>query len=198
MKKRIAAIMFFILCVFLGSQLLFAREAVAKKALFIIAAKDFQDDEFAQPKAVLENSGVEVTVASTTLDEITGMNGAKAQADILLSDAVVADYDAIVFIGGSGAQQYLDDPLAQKIAQDSVAQGKITAAICLAPVILANAGVLEGRNATCYPTNGEVLSGAGVNYTTQPVEVDGKIITADGPSSAEQFGQEISKALAAQ
>ena len=198
MMKKISAFMTFVFCVFFGAQIVCAQEAVAKKALFIIAAQDFQDDEYVQPKAVLENNGVQVTVASTTLDEIIGMDGAKAQADILLSEVVISDYDAIVFIGGSGAQQYLDDPLAQEIAQESVAEGKITAAICIAPLILANAGVLEGKKVTCYPTMSNSFSDADVTYTAQAVERDGNIITADGPTSAQQFGEEINNALAIQ
>jgi protease I len=134
-------------------------------------------------------------VASTTLSEISGMNGAKARADILLKDVMVKDFDAVVFIGGSGAEQYTDDPLSHKIAQESVAEGKITAAICLGPVILANAGILKDKKATCYPTNGDKLTAAGVNYTASLVEKDGNIITADGPNSAQEFGEEIYKAL---
>jgi len=195
--KRIALFAFLFLFVFLGFQVSLAQGSAAKKAVFIIAAKDFQDDEFALPKAVLEKNGVQVTVASTTLAEITGMNGAKARVDILLGDVKVEDYDAVVFIGGSGAQQYVDDPLAQKIARESMAEGKVTAAICLAPVILTNAGVLKGKQATCYPSEGSKLSAAGVNYTAKPVEIDGKIITADGPTSAKQFGEEINLALSA-
>jgi protease I len=196
--KRMGICVFLFFLVFAGFGSGFTQGAAAKKAVFIIAAKDFQDDEFAKPKAVLEDNGVQVTVASTTLAEITGMNGAKARADILLKDVVVKDYDAVVFIGGSGAQQYVDDPLAQRIAQESVAEGKITAGICLAPVILTNAGLLKGKTATCYPTNGDLLTAAGVNYTAKPVEKDGNIITADGPKSARQFGEEICKALLTQ
>ena len=196
MKKIIVSV-FLIFLALTGFTFSFAQSPAAKKAVFIIAAKDFQDDEFAVPKAVLEKNGAQVTVASTTLSEITGMNGSKAKADILLNDVAVKDYDAIVFIGGTGAQQYLDDPLAQKIAQESVREGKITAAICIAPVILTNAGLLKGKKATCYPTNGNLLTAGGVNYTANPVEIDGRIITADGPKSAQQFGEEIFKALSA-
>jgi protease I len=195
--KKIAISFFLSFFVLAGFTFSSAQSPAAKKAVFIIAAKDFQDDEFAVPKAVLEKNGVQVTVASTTLSEITGMNGAKTKADILLKDVVAKDYDAVVFIGGSGAQQYLDDPLAHTIAQESVAQGKITAAICIAPVILTNAGLLKGKNATCYPTEGKSLTACGVNYSAKPVEIDGNIITADGPGSAQRFGEEIIKALSA-
>lgn len=194
--KRLCVILAGVSLVLSTVSFLHAQEPVAKKAVFIIAADKFQDDEFAQPKVVLENNGIKVTVASTTLSEITGMNGAKAKADILLDSVKVSDYDAVVFIGGSGAVQYLDDPLAHSIAQEAIAQDKILGAICIAPQILANAGVLAGKNATVYPTEGEKIKSCGVNYTANPVEVDGKIITADGPKSAQAFGEELVRALA--
>ncbi|MFH0738845.1 MAG: DJ-1/PfpI family protein [Candidatus Omnitrophota bacterium] len=173
----------------------FAQVQVQKKALMLIAADKFQDDEFFQPKKILEKNGIKVTVASTTLAQITGMNGAKTKANILLSDARVNDYDAVLFIGGSGAVQYLEDPLALRLAQDAVAANKIVGAICIAPRILANAGVLKGKRATVYPTEGKELTACGVKYTAGSVEKDGNIITADGPVSARAFGDEIARAL---
>ena len=188
---------FLFLCMLLSGWVCsYAQKPISgKKAVFLIAAKDFQDDEFSQPLEVLKGKGVAVTVASTTLSEATGMNGAKVTPNALLKDIKADDFDAVVFIGGSGAMQYLDDPLAHKLAQEAVAKNKIVGAICIAPLILANAGVLSGKNATCYPTEGEKLKGSGVNYSAKPVEVEGNIITADGPKSAKDFGEELAKAL---
>lgn len=183
---------------FLGMFLLMPFNAQAqegKKAIFIIAAKNFQDDEYVDPMMVLEDSGVSVTVASTTTEEVTGTDGLTAIPDVLISEVKAEDYDAIVFIGGSGAAQYLDDPAAHKLAQDAVTKNKVLGAICLAPRILTNAGVLKGKKATVYPSEQEKLKEAGVNYTGKPVEQDGKIITADGPSSAEDFGRRIVSSL---
>ncbi|HOW35075.1 MAG TPA: DJ-1/PfpI family protein [Candidatus Omnitrophota bacterium] len=176
----------------------FAQDSMIKKAVFIIPQENFQDDEFAQPLAILENNEVLVTVASTTLNEATGMNGAKTTPDILVQDVNVDDFDAVVFIGGSGAAQYIDDPLAHKIAQEAIAKNKILGGICLAPRILANAGVLKDKNATVYPSEGDKLKTCGVNYTAKPVEKDGNIITADGPGSAKEFGETLLKALKAE
>jgi protease I len=189
MSKRFLLLMAFIVI----PGMVFAQQG--KKALMLIAAKDFQDDEFAEPLEALKAAGVSVTVASTTLDEITGMNGAKAKADVLLKDVKAQDYDAVIFIGGSGAAQYLGDPVAHGLARDAVAHKKILGAICIAPVILANAGVITGKKATCYPTEGDNLRQCMVAYTGNPVEKDGDIITADGPKSAAQFGKELVKAL---
>jgi protease I len=143
----------------------------------------------------LKGAGVSITVASTTSDLITSMNGAKFKANMLLNNVKAQDYDAVVFIGGTGAAQYLDDPVAFALARDAVSQKKVLGGICLASDILANAGVLTGKKATGYPTEGEKLKAKGVQYTAASVEIDGNIITADGPKSAEQFGAALVKAL---
>jgi protease I len=189
---------YWVWCVFFSGlclPLIFAQGVTAKKAVMIIAQENFQDDEFLQPKEVLEKSGIAVTVASTTLSVAKGMNGAMVKPDILIDDIKVDDYDTVIFVGGSGAVQYLDDPRAHAVALEALTKGKIIGAICIAPRILTNAGILKGRNATVYPTEGQKLSLAGVNYTGKPVERDGTIITADGPGSARAFGQEIRRAL---
>jgi len=172
---------------------------IGKKAVMIIANQNFQDDEFAQPKAVLEEAGIQVTVASTSLDEATGMNGLKVKPDILMQNINAGNYDAVLFIGGSGAAVYLDDSVAHKIAKDAVRANKIIGAICIAPVALAKAGVLKGKRATAYPAeeNKKALQDNGVNYTARSLERDGNIITADGPASAKIFGEEIKRALLA-
>src|SRR5512136_2149067 len=85
----------------------------AKSAVMIIASKDFQDDEFAMPKKVLEDNGIKVTVASSSLNEATGMNGAKVRPDILTKDIDINSFDAVLLIGGAGATEYLDDAVTQ-------------------------------------------------------------------------------------
>ena len=181
MKKIFVIATALICAVFVFSQLACAQQA--KKAVMIIANQNFQDDEFQQPKIVLENNGIKVTVASNSLDEAVGMNGLKATPDILTEDVNVNDYDAVIFVGGSGATVYLDDPVAHKIAQDAVSKNKIVGAICIAPVTLAKAGILKGKRVTTYPVeeNQKQLKALGAVYTAQPVEKDGNIITADGP-----------------
>jgi len=193
--KRIFGFILVLTILFSGVSIVFAQEQVGKKAVFIIPQENFQDDEFAQPLGIFEEQGINVTVASTTLNEVTGMNGAKTTPQMLLKDVNVDDYDVVVFIGGSGAAQYIDDPLAHQIAQEAIAKNKILGGICLAPRILASAGVLKDKNATVYPTEGEKLKECGVNYTAKPVEKDGNIITADGPGSAIEFGTVLVETL---
>ena len=100
-----------------------------------------------------------------------------------------------MFIGGPGSFEYFYDPTALNLAQDFYNAGKLTTAICAAPVILANAGVLDEKNATCWNGVANVLTDNGANYTGKDVEVDGLIITGDGPLSATKFGLAIAENL---
>jgi protease I len=193
MKRILSIIIAFIVPVVF--YLNFSHAQTPKKAVLIIAQENFQDDEFAKPRETLKARGISVTVASTKLEEATGTNGMQVKPDMLLKDVSAEDFDAIVFIGGPGAAQYLDDPVAHKLAQDAVVKNRIVGGICLAPVILTNAGILKGKKATVYPSEADKLKSAGVDYTAKPVEKDGKIITADGPGSAGEFGEALANAL---
>lgn len=166
-----------------------------QKVAMIIASQNFRDEELLKPKEILEKAGVEVLVVSTTRGEARGMLGARVTPDLLLSELRVEDFAAIVFVGGIGASQYWEDPLAHRICREALEKGKILAAICIAPVTLANSGVLAGRRATVYPTEAEKLREKGAIYTGAKVEKDGKIITASGPEAAEDFGRAILAAL---
>lgn len=167
-----------------------------KNVLMIIASHNFRDEEYLEPRGVLENEGAKVTVASSSLDVSRGLLGANVKPDILLSDVNVADYDAILFIGGSGSSEYFNDPKAHSIAREAASANKVLAAICIAPSTLANAGVLEGKQATCFSSEGGNLVKKGATYTGNGVEVDGNIITSDGPRSARKFGEAILEKLA--
>lgn len=166
-----------------------------KKVVMIISQNDFRDEELLKPKEILEKNGIAVVIASSWLNQSTGMLGAKVKPDILLADIKIAEFAAIVFIGGSGASQYWDDPLAHKLAQDAAAGGKIVAAICIAPVTLAKAGVLQGKRATVWSTDAGQIKIKGALYSSKNVEIDGNIITAGGPFAAREFGEELAKAL---
>ena len=115
--------------------------------------------------------------------------------DITLEQIKVADHDAIIFIGGPGSYDYFDNPLALQIAKDTKAQGKVLGGICAATAILAQAGVLKGVKATSFSGVSNILKEKGAHYSPSGYELDGKIITADGPAHATKFGQGIVKAL---
>jgi protease I len=167
-----------------------------KQVLMIIAPENFRDEEYFDTKQVLESYGAKVTTASSKSGSVRSMFGKTVNVENSLSDIDVKKYDAVVFIGGSGAEVYFDNKYALKIAEDAYKNNKVVAAICIAPVILANAGILDGKKATVW--DGEYvdkLEEGGATYTGESVTKDGKIITANGPHAAKQFGIEIVKAL---
>jgi len=168
-----------------------------KKVAMVIAYSDFQDMELNVPKALLEKEGAIVTIVSSKLGIAKGMYGTKIKTDVLIDELNVANFDAVVFVGGMGVKQYWKDPKAHAIAQDAIKKGQVLAAICWAPVILANAGVLEGKQATghTYEDAHQILKRKGADYTGKSVTVDGNIITAFGPSSANSFAKAVIEAL---
>lgn len=175
----------------------YAQEGVAKmkKVAMVISQDNFRDEELLQPKEMLERNGITVKIASTSLNQASGMLGAKVKPDLLINDIDIADFEAIVFVGGMGASQYWDSAIAHKLAQDALNRNRIVAAICIAPVTLAKAGILNGKRATVWSSEANQLKANGANYTGKPVEKDGNIITANGPLAAQEFGEELTEAL---
>jgi len=169
--------------------------AKAKRVVLIIPSENFRDEELFETKKALEKAAVETVIASTRTGIIKGMLAGKAEAAILVSDLKVDDYDAVVFIGGSGAKEYFDSEVARDIARQAADKKKVLAAICIAPAVLANAGLLDGVRATSFASERTRLQKAGARYTGADVERDGLVITASGPKAAKQFGKTITEAL---
>ena len=166
-----------------------------KTVALVIAAKMFRDEEYQIPKEILEQAGVQVITVCSTLDEATGKLGLKVKPDRRLEELEVGQADALIFVGGGGSEQYFNDPAAHGLARDFAEQGKIIGAICIAPVILANAGLLKGKKATVFPDGRNDLENNGAIYTGNPVEIDGRLITGNGPGAAAEFGRGILKLL---
>jgi protease I len=165
--------------------------------VLIVASENFQDEELYVTQRTLEAAGVQTVIASTRLGPIRGMLGGAAEAKIFVNQLRVDDFDAIVFIGGSGAAvEYFGNPVALNIARMAARQRKVLAAISIAPTILANGGVLTGVRATSFLSERERLVGAGAIYTGAPVERERFIITSSGPLAAALFGQAIVDTLA--
>ncbi len=176
-------------------QIKMAENLSGKKILMIIAFRDFRDKEYFVPKKIFEESKIEVKTASDKKGIAIGADGGDVQVDYSISEVSVDDFDAIVFVGGPGALAHLDNENSYKIARETVEKGKILGAICISPVILAKAEVLNGKKATVWTdftkSQAKILKEKGAIFEEKEVVVDGKIVTGSGPEAAENFAKEI-------
>ncbi len=168
---------------------------MSKKILMVIAPKNFRDEELQEPKDIFIKNGFSVTVASVTSDFCTGMFGTRVKPDATVDKVNIKDYDALVVVGGAGSPMLKNYSSVIKLIQEAAEQEKLLASICLGPTVLAKAGVLKGKKATVFPSGGSEIKRSGATYIAQPLVIDGKLITADGPESATKFGEAIVKAL---
>ncbi|MBI3331568.1 DJ-1/PfpI family protein [Candidatus Peregrinibacteria bacterium] len=183
-----------------------------KPALVIIAQTGYQDIELEGTRKGLFGAGFDVVLASKAIGPCRGKLGGTEQASIAMKDVNVSDYDRIAFIGGPGAGALKDDSNALRIARETVAAKIPLGAICIAPTILAAAGVLKGKKATVWDSGPahrsvsarpsrdgslgegggeqiEFLKQKGADYSGEAVTRDGLIVTGNGPKAAEEFGR---------
>ena len=168
------------------------------KAWFVIAPVEFRDEEYFIPKQILEEGGIEITTASTS-DTSTSKFGKQVDVDMLIENAN-SDYDVIIFVGGHGARDYFDNQTALNLARKFLEEGKFVTAICIGPAILAKSGVLNDKMATVWASSNnkegvDILEENGAKYVNQDVVIDEKVITANGPEAAEEFGKKILEVL---
>jgi protease I len=169
-----------------------------RRVLMVIPPTQFRDEEFFEPKTILEMQGAKIVVASTAVRTCRGMQGASVNSEIAIAEAKAEDYDALIISGGSSVPEFLwNDKKLHELAATMTATGKVVAAICLATVVLAKAKLLAGRNATVYflPQAIQEIRAAGANYVKETLLVEGKLILAEGPPESQRFGQAIVTAL---
>jgi protease I len=170
-----------------------------KKVLMVIPYTQFRDEEFFEPKQILESEGAVVTVASTAVRNCHGTKGGTVQSQVTIADAKAEDFDALVICGGPSVPDLLwTDKKLPELAAAMSAAGKVIAAISLSTVVLAKAKLLTGKKATVYylPQAIQELKNGGATYVTEPLLVQEKLILAEGPTESSRFGLAISAALA--
>ena len=168
---------------------------MAKSVLMVLAHNNFRDEEYTAARNALENNGAKITTASTLKVGAAGSQGLKLNPDLLIDDVNPEDYDAVIFIGGTGSSQYWHDVKAHEIAESANKSGKVVAASSHAAVTLAVAGLLKGKRATGHVTVYEKLKVKGAEYTGKKIEVDGNIITSSGANAAKKFAQALTRAI---
>ena len=170
--------------------------------LLVIAFNGYQPAEYGITRKVLEDSGFKVVVASNQTGTAHAMPTGfissynSVHVDIDIQTVKATDYEGIFFIGGAGVLEVLNTNYVHQLLQNAYNNEIPVGAICIAPRILAYAGILTDKSATGWDGDKHldiVFKDCKVNRVNNSVVVDGKIITADGPMAAESFGKAIVK-----
>lgn len=160
--------------------------------ILVPLAEGFEEIEAVTIIDTLRRGSIETVTASLHSSVVTGAHKIAVTADTILKDD--ARYDGIVLPGGMpGSSNLKKDPRIISLIRKIYQAGGITAAICAAPIALAEAGILEGKKYTCYPGyEDEINSG---KFISEPVVIDGNIITGRGAACAIPFSLKIVEIL---
>jgi protease I len=165
---------------------------ISNAKILILSTNGFEQSELERPSNDLKAKGATVHVATPDGEDIKGWDqkdwGKTVAADKALAEVNVADYDAIVLPGG---QMNPDILRANKDAVALISNfahaGRTVAAICHAPWLLIEAGIIEGRKATLYSSIATDLKNAGAHFEDSEVVVDQGIITSRSPEDLDAF-----------
>ena len=173
------------------------------RAIAVLATDGFEYSELTEPKRLLEEAGADVSVvAPGDAKEIKGWKGGdwagSVPVDIKLSEVDVSDYDALVLPGGViNPDKLRTQPAAVALVQAFAQAGKTVAAICHGPWTLINAGQVDGRKVTSWPSLRQDLENAGAQWEDREVVRDGNLITSRNPDDIPAFANAVIEALAA-
>jgi serine/threonine-protein kinase len=180
----------------------------SKRAVIVLASQGFYYPDYEPIHRRLREAGVSITIAASRAGTARPMQSGTAyptvEATHGLAELRADDYDLVAFCGGVGVlSEYCrggtQHEAARRFIHDMLAQKKPVTALCGGPAVLADAGVLQGKQAVCYPLDGERykrhLDAGGANWTDVPVVHDGLLITGRGPEDAEQFAAAIVERL---
>jgi 4-methyl-5(b-hydroxyethyl)-thiazole monophosphate biosynthesis len=164
-----------------------------EKHAIIILADGFEEIEAVTPIDLLRRAGIHMTILGLHSLEVRGSHDIVVRAAMLFDD-FAAPFDALVLPGGPGHKLLLGSEKLLEMIRATCARNLLCAAICAAPVVLAKAGILKGKKATCFPGEEGNLSGA--IFIEKETVVDGNIITSRGAGTSVDFSLEIIAYLA--
>ncbi len=164
--------------------------------VYVLLAPGFEEAEALVPVDMLRRANIETATVSITGEPVPGSHGVTVLADVILDDVDLSKADMLVLPGGGPGYKNLGkEPKVEQLVRNAAEKGLWLAAICAAPTLLGRWGLLEGKNAVCYPGMEEGLTGAQPRMD-QGFVVDGKIITGRAAGSAFDFGLALVEALA--
>ena len=170
------------------------------KRILIIATDGFEQSELVEPKANLDDAGAETIIASLDTGDIQGWKdkdwGDTVPVDITVDEVSASDYDALLLPGGQMNPDILrmNDKVIS-LVKDFNNAGKPIAAICHAPWLLAEAGIINGKVVTGWPSIRTDLRNAGADVVDQEVAVDGNLITSRNPDDIPAFSNALIDAV---
>jgi putative intracellular protease/amidase len=178
-----------------------------RRVLIILPARDFYYPDYIPVRDTLIRAGVQVLIAAPTPDAAQPMPGNPGHVpvapDLVLASIDGASYDAIYFCGGTGVEEFIgSSPYAadaRRVIAEALAAKKFVTALSTGPLVLADAGVLSGVRATCYPFDDGVyierLKSAGAIWVDEPAVVSGLIITGCHPGTTREFSEALLQQL---
>ncbi|MBC8126354.1 MAG: DJ-1/PfpI family protein [Gloeobacteraceae cyanobacterium ES-bin-144] len=162
-----------------------------KKRVLCLLIDGFEEIETVTPVDVLRRAGAEVVIAAVHGKMVTGKCGIRMEADVLLEEVDSSSFDLLLIPGGPGVGGLRSDGRAALLSKEFAAAGKPVAAICAAPLVLMDAGLLVGRKFTAFHSVRDELGGC----PGERLVVDGNIITSRGAGTALEFALALVTAL---
>ena len=173
----------------------------SRRIAFLVAPEGIEQVELTEPWKAVEQAGGRPELVSTSNGEVQAFNHLdKADTfpvDYIVADVVADDYDALVLPGGVANPDALrTDPGAVSFVHDFFLRGKPVAAICHAPWILVEAGVLAGHRLTSWPSLTTDIRNAGGEWVDEQVVVDQNLVTSRNPDDLPAFCEALVEQVA--
>ena len=166
------------------------------KKVLLLLHPGVEEIEAVTPIDLLRRAGIDVAVASVTPElKVTGGRGIALMADILLSDCVDLSHDMLLIPGGPGVDALRNRPEVLELVRKFHTEDRFIAAICAAPLVLLDAGILGGSTVTSFPGEEESLKPKVKSYVHDRVVRDGKLITSRGAGTSEEFSLALIECL---
>jgi 4-methyl-5(b-hydroxyethyl)-thiazole monophosphate biosynthesis len=158
------------------------------KTALLILSRGFEEMEAVTPLDLLRRAGIDVVSASAGSELLVeGGKGIRIQADRMLDECLSQRFDMVILPGGPGVDELRKDARVLDLVRRSHESGTALAAICAAPVLLADAGVASRHVITSFPARKEELQRQVKAYSEERVVRDGKVITSRGAGTSEEF-----------
>ncbi|GAA1008476.1 protease [Acrocarpospora pleiomorpha] len=166
--------------------------------VIVLVENLYQELELWYPVLRFREEGADVRVVGPSVDEVYASKlGYPARADLTVADVDLDSVDAVIIPGGFSPEYLRRNPDMVKLVRDADAKGLLVAAICHAGWLLATAGIVKDRDATCVITIKDDVINAGARYVDEPVVIDGNLITSRLPNDLPEFCAAIKGALLA-